>query len=280
LPEGEYEVDWQELVERFGWNSRRRQLLDGLAEAIELLAAAGCRRLWLNGSFVTAKEEPADFDACWDPSGVDLDALDPIFMDFSQGRAAQKRRFGGELLPNVIESRSGLSFSEFFPQRAGYRTKGDRCDHDRRTTMIMNEVQYRATKAHLERLEEAAANLEGKLAQEGRNKLLELELAAVRSQAGDLRAEIAEYEQLRSGAVSSLEADSLADLATLLIKARIARGWTQRQLAEALGVAEQQVQRYESTEYRSASLARICDVAAALDISITERAVLGKPDAA
>jgi hypothetical protein len=79
-PDGEYDVDWQELVERFGWNPRRRQLLDGLAEAVELLATAGCRRLWLNGSFVTAKEEPADFDACWDPHGVDLDVLDPVLL--------------------------------------------------------------------------------------------------------------------------------------------------------------------------------------------------------
>jgi hypothetical protein len=67
LPEGEHPAEWQELMERFGWNPRRRQLLDVLADAIDALAAAGCSRLWLNGSFVTAKEEPADFDACWDP---------------------------------------------------------------------------------------------------------------------------------------------------------------------------------------------------------------------
>lgn len=145
--------------------------------------------------------------------------------------------------------------------------------------MITNEVQYRATKAHLERFEEAARNLEAQL-EATPSKLARLELDAVRAQAGDLRAELDEYERLRSGTVSSFEGSSLADLATLLVKARIARGWTQRRLAEALGVAEQQVQRYEATGYRSASLARICDVAAALDVQVTERAELRGPDAA
>lgn len=124
LPDGEYEAEWQEIVERFGWNTRRRQLLDGLAEAVELLAAAGCRRVWLNGSFVTAKDEPGDFDACWDTAGVDLDALDPVLMDFAAGRAAQKARFGGELLPNVVESGSGLTFAEFFRQERDTGRKG------------------------------------------------------------------------------------------------------------------------------------------------------------
>jgi len=111
-------------VERFGWNLRRRQLLDGLAEAIDLLAVAGCGRLWLNGSFVTAKDEPGDFDACWDPVGVDLDALDPVLLDVSDGRAAQKARFGGELLPNVIEAGSGLVFAEFFRNQRDTGRKG------------------------------------------------------------------------------------------------------------------------------------------------------------
>lgn len=78
LPEGEHEATWEELVERFGWNRRRRQLLDGLADALESLSDAGCRRVWLNGSFVTSKDEPGDFDACWDTTGVDLDAEIPI----------------------------------------------------------------------------------------------------------------------------------------------------------------------------------------------------------
>lgn len=103
---------------------RRRQLLDGLVDAIDALAAAGCRRLWLNGSFVTAKEEPADFDACWDSEGVDIDARDPVLLDLSAGRGAQKMRFGGELLPNVVEVQSGLAFSEFFQNERDTGRKG------------------------------------------------------------------------------------------------------------------------------------------------------------
>ncbi len=146
--------------------------------------------------------------------------------------------------------------------------------------MITNEVQRRSTEAHLSQFEEALANLETKARGKKRSKLSQLELDAVRSQAEDLRAELEEYDRLRSGAVSTFDASSLEELATLLIKARIARGWSQRQLAEALAVAEQQVQRYEATGYRSASLARICDIAAALDVTITERLTLRGPDAA
>ncbi len=124
LPVGVHEATWDEVVERFGWNPRRRQLLDGFADAVDALTEVGCRRVWLNGSFVTAKDEPADFDACWDSEGVDLDALDPVLLDLSNGRAAQKARFGGELFPNVAEADSGLSFSDFFQNERDTGRKG------------------------------------------------------------------------------------------------------------------------------------------------------------
>ena len=65
-----------------------------------------------------------DFDACWDTDEVDLDALDPLLLDLSNHRAAQKARFGGELFPNVIESQSGLSFAEFFQNERDTSRKG------------------------------------------------------------------------------------------------------------------------------------------------------------
>jgi len=64
------------------------------------------------------------FDACWDPDGVDLDTLDPVLLDLSRGRAAQKARFGGELFPNVAEAQSGLMFSEFFQNERDTGRKG------------------------------------------------------------------------------------------------------------------------------------------------------------
>ena len=143
--------------------------------------------------------------------------------------------------------------------------------------MISNEAQYRATKAHLERFEQASTNLAARPGKKG--KLEQLELDAVNAQADDLRAEIVEYERLRSGDLVSFPAGSLAELSTVLIKARIARGLTQRQLAEALGMAEQQIQRYEANDYRSSSLARLCDIADELGVRVEPRGEL-RPSAA
>src|SRR6266508_4338534 len=90
LPEGVHDATWDEIVERFGTTERRRELLEGLRRALESLRDAGCRRAYLDGSFVTAKEEPGDFDACWEAAGVDAGLLDPVLLQFANARAAQK----------------------------------------------------------------------------------------------------------------------------------------------------------------------------------------------
>jgi hypothetical protein len=113
LPAGEHVATWLEIMDRFGWNSVRRAQLEGLCEALNLLSDAGCSRVWLNGSFVTSKEEPGDFDAVWDYNGVDEALVDPIFFDLSVGRYAQKARFKGELFPNLINRPSGSLFPNF-----------------------------------------------------------------------------------------------------------------------------------------------------------------------
>ena len=63
LPKGVHRANWQETVNRFGSNRHRRELLRGLKEALDLPRDAGCRRVYLDGSFVTDREFPNDIDA-------------------------------------------------------------------------------------------------------------------------------------------------------------------------------------------------------------------------
>jgi ribosome-binding protein aMBF1 (putative translation factor) len=146
--------------------------------------------------------------------------------------------------------------------------------------MITNDVQYRNTKAWLARFEASALELEQATGTSSRSRLQQLKIDAANAQADDLRAELADYEAVRSGRIRTFEAPSLRGLADALIKARVARGWTQRRLADQLGIAEQQVQRYEATGYAAASLARLADLADALSVTITETVTLTDNDAA
>ena len=92
---------------------KRKGLLVGLKAALEALQKAGCEIVYLNGSFVTSKENPDDFDGCWDVDSVSLDLLDPVLMNFSKKQAAQKKKYGGELFPNLPET-SGQVFLDLF----------------------------------------------------------------------------------------------------------------------------------------------------------------------
>ena len=89
--------------------------MTGFRAAIENLKDAGCRTVYLDGSFVTSKTYPNDYDACWDEAGVDPTALDPVLLTFDAGRAVQKAKYRGELFPaSVIADTDGPSFLEFF----------------------------------------------------------------------------------------------------------------------------------------------------------------------
>lgn len=124
LPVGVHAATFAELSESFGWTSQRAALIDGFIRAVGDLADGGCQKVWLDGSFVTNKEVPGDFDACWDPTGVELSLLKPVLLDMSNGREAQKVEYGGEFLPNIIEGGSGMFFVEFFQRDRNGNPKG------------------------------------------------------------------------------------------------------------------------------------------------------------
>ena len=139
--------------------------------------------------------------------------------------------------------------------------------------MIANERQYRITRTAAREFEEALARLETVEAHRP-PELRRVMREAMESQLEELREELADYEALRSGKVGVLELTSLAELPEALIRARIAVGLTQKGLAERLGLKEQQVQRYEATQYAGVSLQRIQEVAEALGVAIHERVIL------
>lgn len=115
LPPGIHEARWDEFVGRYGFTSQRLTLLAGLKAALDSLRIAGCRRVYVDGSFVTSKTIPGDFDACWEVAGVDPDLLDPVLLTFAHQRAAQKAKYRGELFP--AESAAdpfGTRFLAFF----------------------------------------------------------------------------------------------------------------------------------------------------------------------
>jgi hypothetical protein len=115
LPPGIHDATWDDIVARFGSSAWRRELLAGLQEALENLRDAGCRRVYVDGSFVTANEAPGDFDACWETAGVDVGLLDPVLLEFANARTAQKERFRGELFPaEAIAAPDGTRFLEYF----------------------------------------------------------------------------------------------------------------------------------------------------------------------
>lgn len=118
LPPGIHSCNWDEFAKRFGCNAHRRQLIAGLRHALITLRTAGCATAYIDGSFVTAKEFPADFDGCWDRTGVRpalLQRLDPTLLDFSNSRLAQKAKYRGELFfADVAADSVGTIFLEFF----------------------------------------------------------------------------------------------------------------------------------------------------------------------
>jgi ribosome-binding protein aMBF1 (putative translation factor) len=135
--------------------------------------------------------------------------------------------------------------------------------------VIKNEKQYRITKAQVRRFQDAITEL---ISQERpaniSPRLWEAQRQAAHSQMEELQEQVEAYERLQAGKSKEVILDCVEDLPKALIRARIAAGMTQEGLARRLGVKPQQVQRYEATEYESASFARILKVVRALGLTM------------
>lgn len=114
LPPGVHPAAWCDVASCFAGNSHRAHLTNGLLAACRSLAKAGCGELLLDGSFVTAKVLPRDYDGAWEPAGVDPNRLDPILLDFTNRRAAMKGKYFGDLFPASFQAAPGVVYRDFF----------------------------------------------------------------------------------------------------------------------------------------------------------------------
>ena len=114
LPAGIHPATLAEVETTFAVNQARRSLYGGLVSAAISLHSAGCGLIYLDGSYVTAKPVPGDYDALWDPAGIKVAKLDPVFLDFSNNRLSQKTKFKGEFFPANAVNFPSQPFIEFF----------------------------------------------------------------------------------------------------------------------------------------------------------------------
>jgi hypothetical protein len=82
------------------------------------LKAAGCTIIYIDGSFVTSKQKPGDFDACCEDNRVDINYLKsiaPSLYNFTLRRAEQKIKYKGEIFPsNYPANDSSTTYIDFF----------------------------------------------------------------------------------------------------------------------------------------------------------------------
>ena len=83
LPAGIHHADWNEVIKVFGFTKHRQKLLLGLRAGLKNLHFAGCQKAYLDGSFVSSKPNPADFDVCWESAGVNPVLLEAEMLLFS-----------------------------------------------------------------------------------------------------------------------------------------------------------------------------------------------------
>ena len=125
--------------------------------------------------------------------------------------------------------------------------------------MIKNDQQYEITKYWVGKFSYTLDSLRRrpKESLDVHPLLAKAQEDAAASTLQGLKDQMTEYESLKAGQFP-LEKLKVADeLPFILVKARIAQGWSQKDLAEKAGLTEEQLKEYEANDYSSATLSII-----------------------
>jgi HTH-type transcriptional regulator / antitoxin HipB len=131
--------------------------------------------------------------------------------------------------------------------------------------MIHNERQYEVTQAKLGDLEKELAMLTPPDPTLHPHQILGRK-TSLNILINELQQEIIEYDNLKSGQITDFPINSINELPIVMIKTRIVRGMTQKDLADKIGVREEQINRYEAHEYYGIEFNILQEIMFALDI--------------
>jgi HTH-type transcriptional regulator / antitoxin HigA len=129
--------------------------------------------------------------------------------------------------------------------------------------MIKNEKQHKIANAKLNKWLKTQAQLRDTTIVKT-DWLAKEQAFGVQQQIKQLRAEITEYEQTAAGKRKLPELELVFEIPSMLIRWRIARHLTQRELAKRAGIHENQLQKYEAEHYGCASYQTIAHIAQVL----------------
>ncbi len=132
--------------------------------------------------------------------------------------------------------------------------------------MIKNSKQLEVSKNRLREFQSALSELQSSVEQ-AHIILHKAQISAIKSSIEGLEKEIEIYESLKKGAICHIKGGNIEEIARMLIQTRLAKGMTQAKLGEEIGIDQQQIQRYEATDYEGISLARLFDIIDALEVS-------------
>jgi transcriptional regulator with XRE-family HTH domain len=133
--------------------------------------------------------------------------------------------------------------------------------------MIRNERELRETRARVEDFNAQIEVTRRQLAQQGAlEEEIELATDPLHVLVAELSFDIRFYERLRSEGVSAVPSYPSEESGKELIALRIAKGWSQKQLAQALEVSEAQISRDERNDYQGITSERRARILQALAV--------------
>lgn len=138
--------------------------------------------------------------------------------------------------------------------------------------MITNRVQARNTSKKIENFKQSLQGL--KAANDSFNVMQQAEYDGIQSLLEELEDELKTYNALKTAL--TVKVSDVGALAAALISVRIAKNLSQIELARRVGLKKQAIQRYESEQYKGASLDRITKIADAMNVDFAGAFKIGR----